>query len=57
MYEDVSIPYDILYELLLKSTLPTIAKLCQVKKEINTICNNEHFWEIKTRLSFSAKTG
>ena len=49
------LPHDLLFEILLKITLPTLAKLCPSNQQINTICNDEYFWEIKTKQDYPNK--
>ena len=44
----ISLPSEILFDLLVKSSLPTLAKLCSSAGEINDICNDEYFWKTKT---------
>lgn len=48
----MSIPNDIIYELMLKASVPGLIQLCKVNKFAHTICQDQTFWETKTHLDF-----
>ncbi len=52
----ICLPSDVLFELLLKITFPTLAHLCSSNKEINKICNDEYFWQLKTQQDYPNKS-
>lgn len=47
------LPTDMIYTIALHAPIDDILSLCQGNKQLNTkICNNEKFWETKTKLLF-----
>ena len=48
----ITLPMEILYDILLMTSPPTIYQLCQTNALTNMICNDNQFWRIKTIRDF-----
>ena len=47
MVDEPRVPYNMLYEILLKSNITEIRKLCRINKEANEIYQTDNFWQNK----------
>ena len=52
----INLPYNNLFEILLNTETSELVKLCPRHSNINKICNDDYFWQLKLLRDYQANT-